>query len=61
MNMTTFAIKTDGTLWGWGYNYLGQIGDNSTTNKSSPVQIPGTSWSQISNGHQSNFGRKSVP
>ena len=23
----TLAIKTDGTLWGWGWNGFGQIGD----------------------------------
>jgi alpha-tubulin suppressor-like RCC1 family protein len=55
------AIKTDGTLWGWGYNGYGQVGDSTLINRSSPVQIPGTNWSQISNGHQTNFGRKSVP
>lgn len=44
------AIKTDGTLWVWGYNNAGQIGDNTTTNKSSPVQTVagGTNWKQVS-------------
>lgn len=43
----TTAIKTDGTLWLWGRNlYYGQLGDNSTVSKSSPVQITGggTTW-----------------
>ena len=31
----TAAIKTDGTLWAWGRNDGGQLGDNTTTNKSS--------------------------
>ena len=35
------AVKTDGSLWGWGANYQGVIGDNSKTDRSSPVQIPG--------------------
>ena len=39
------AIKTDGTLWAWGYNYYGQLGQNSVVQYSSPVQIPGTTWS----------------
>jgi len=44
------ATKTDGTLWMWGQNSEGQIGNNtrfSPANKgySSPVQIPGTTWS----------------
>ena len=36
------AIKTDGTLWAWGDNEWGSIGNNSKTKYSSPVQIPGT-------------------
>ena len=44
------AIKTDGTLWVWGYNNKGQLGDNSTARRSSPTQIPGTTWSNINNG-----------
>ena len=46
----TLAIKTDGTLWVWGRNYWGQLGinaDGNGTEKSSPVQIPGTTWSSI--------------
>jgi alpha-tubulin suppressor-like RCC1 family protein len=44
------AIKTDGTLWTWGYNLLGQVGDNTTTTRSSPVQtvLGGTAWRSIS-------------
>jgi len=38
------AIKTDGTLWTWGRNDDGQIGDNSVIQRSSPVQVPGTTW-----------------
>jgi alpha-tubulin suppressor-like RCC1 family protein len=44
----TFAIKTDGTLWSWGYNTNGTLGQNNETRYSSPVQIPGTQWSAIS-------------
>ncbi len=40
----TFAIRTDGTLWSWGYNYVGYLGHNNKTNYSSPTQVPGTSW-----------------
>ena len=43
-NYYNMAIKTDGTLWGFGSNTYGEIGDNSRTSKSSPVQIPGTTW-----------------
>jgi alpha-tubulin suppressor-like RCC1 family protein len=50
----TTAIKTDGTLWMWGRNNNGQLGDNTVTNKSSPIQTVagGTNWKQIScSGH----------
>ena len=42
------ATRTDGTLWTWGYNEHGQLGQNSTTYYSSPVQVPGTTWGEIS-------------
>ena len=47
------AVKTDGTLWLWGFNtYYGMLGDNTTTSKSSPVQTitGGTNWKQVSCG-----------
>ena len=45
---TAYAVKTDGTLWSWGYNGAGQLGHNNKTAYSSPKQIPGTSWSGAS-------------
>ena len=42
------AIKTDGTLWGWGLNTNGCLGDGTNTNRSSPVQIgTGSSWAFV--------------
>jgi hypothetical protein len=35
-------------LFAWGSNTYGQLGQNNTTRYSSPVQIPGTTWSSIS-------------
>ena len=35
------------SLFAWGKNYAGLLGQNDTTQRSSPVQIPGTTWSQI--------------
>jgi alpha-tubulin suppressor-like RCC1 family protein len=38
-----FAIKTDGTLWTWGYEDNGSLGlNNKGVSQSSPCQIPGT-------------------
>ena len=46
----TLAIKTDGTLWSWGYGTgYGTLGQNQAIGYSSPVQIPGT-WASIGNG-----------
>jgi len=51
-NSTVFATKSDGTLWSWGANYFGLLGDNTTTHRSSPVQVVGfaTTWSSVSVG-----------
>ena len=48
-----YGIKTNGTLWGWGNNGNGQLGQNSISpgEISSPVQIPGTTWSDIDSGY----------
>ena len=42
---STFATKTDGTAWAMGRNQNGQLGQNDRTERSSPIQIPGTTWS----------------
>jgi len=52
------GIKTDGTLWSWGYNGQGQLGQNNKTNYSSPKQIPGTTWSKVRGGESSAFAIK---
>jgi len=38
-NCTTFATKSDGTVWAWGYNGSGELGDGTTTTRFSPVQV----------------------
>lgn len=49
---TTAAIKTDGTLWIWGWNAYGQLGIAvDTDTRTSPVQVgTGTNWSEVSVG-----------
>jgi alpha-tubulin suppressor-like RCC1 family protein len=44
----TLAIKTDGTLWAWGYNDYGQLGQNDVIPRSSPVQVGVlTTWDKV--------------
>jgi len=47
----TLAIKNDNTLWGWGLNTSGQLGDNTVITKSLPVQIGSeTNWLDVTAG-----------
>jgi hypothetical protein len=39
----SLALKGDGTVWAWGYNRDGQLGDGTTTNRTTPVQVSGLS------------------
>ena len=52
------ATKTDGTLWSWGYNEYGQLGQNNRTYYSSPVQIPGTEWYWVEAAYRVIFATK---
>ena len=46
------GVKTDGTLWTWGFNAKGNLGHNNLTNYSSPKQLPGTTWRSVDMGYQ---------
>lgn len=65
----TLAVRYDGTLWAWGRNNHGQLGDGTTEDKNVPTQI-GTDndWMQVSakgghtvavktNGHLYSWGK----
>ena len=57
----TFAIRTDGTLWGWGANYYGQLGNGSTEDKYIPTQIKNDNnwvWVAAGNGARTNVNEE---
>ncbi|WP_304199449.1 T9SS type A sorting domain-containing protein [Flavobacterium alvei] len=41
------SLKNDGTLWTWGNNVYGQLGDGTNVKKSIPVQIGTATWQKI--------------
>lgn len=53
------AIKTDGTLWTWGYNTNGALGDNGANPISQPMPTPiqtisgGSNWKNVVVGNYS--------
>jgi len=54
----SIGIRTNGTAWAWGSGAFGRLGDNTITNKSSPVSVVGgfTDWCQVSAGGFHSFG-----
>jgi alpha-tubulin suppressor-like RCC1 family protein len=56
----TCARKTDGTLWCWGWNFHGQLGDGTEVDESTPVQVEalGNTVAQVSTGRDFTCARK---
>lgn len=58
----TLALKADGTTWGWGRNFSGELGDGLGGNgqdRSSPTQVIGDhSFGEVSVGSQFSLARK---
>ncbi|MCE9574879.1 MAG: tandem-95 repeat protein [Deltaproteobacteria bacterium] len=53
------AIRTDGTIWCWGLNDKGQLGDNTTTLRNAPTQVgTSTAWASVDAGGSHSCGRR---
>ena len=48
----SLGLRQNGSAWAWGCNATGQLGDNTTVSRSSPVSVVGgfTDWCQVSAG-----------
>lgn len=54
------SIKTNGTLWAWGYNGNSQLGDGTINDRKSPIQIgSATDWTDIFAGTNNSFAKNS--
>ena len=52
-NRFSLALKTNGTLWSWGLNNVGQLGINTIIDQNLPVQVgTASNWSKIDAGNQ---------
>jgi alpha-tubulin suppressor-like RCC1 family protein len=56
------GITSSGVLYAWGYNNSGQLGDDTTTARSSPVTVVGgiTTWSKVGLGLRNSIGNTSA-
>jgi len=57
----TVALKSNGTLWAWGANNYGQLGDGTTLGKSSPIQVgSATDWQSVACDSEHTMALKSA-
>jgi alpha-tubulin suppressor-like RCC1 family protein len=57
-NGHSLGVRANGSLWAWGLNTNGRLGDNNITDRSSPVSVVGgfTDWISASAGNGHNLG-----
>ncbi len=55
----SLAVTTDGSVWAWGYNSNGQLGNGTTTNSYVPTRVSGlTGVTEVAAGEASSFARQ---
>lgn len=53
------GIQQDGSLWCWGFNYYGQLGDGTTTNRLVPTRVgTDTDWAIVALGINATYAIK---
>ncbi|UED75879.1 RCC1 domain-containing protein [Brevibacillus sp. DP1.3A] len=58
-SLHNLAVKKDGTVWAWGNNNYGQLGDGTKTNRFLPVQVKGlTDVVSVAVGNEQSFAIK---
>ncbi len=58
-SLHSIALKNDGTVWTWGDNFYGQLGDGTSTEKSVPAQLSSlTNITAIGTGERHSFAVK---
>ncbi len=55
----TLALKADGSLWAWGGNWAGQLGDGTMDSRVAPVHVgTDTDWTAVAAGSAHSVGLK---
>ena len=55
----TLALRSDGTVWAWGLNGNGEVGDGTTTTRFSPVPLSLSAVTQIAVGSETSAAIRS--
>jgi alpha-tubulin suppressor-like RCC1 family protein len=54
------AIQKDGSLWSWGQNDMGQLGDATKTAHTTPAMVsPGPTWISVAAGNKASYALRS--